>query len=166
MGTIDLVPIFYYAVIVDLVFRGKSVSRFDCCRFLLYADALRMGLLGWVLLVLVLFHCVFVKGSGSRLRDCGHAFWFPYLRSSADFELLHENGKAVDTIRSCKNLKIYSANGCFCGSELEEWKRVGRKYCGLELSAPHAKSVKCIRSSGKTLGTLCVMIPTTDKTPL
>eukprot|EP00268_Persea_americana_P022699 TRINITY_DN2253_c0_g2_i1.p1 TRINITY_DN2253_c0_g2~~TRINITY_DN2253_c0_g2_i1.p1 ORF type:complete len:532 (-),score=98.10 TRINITY_DN2253_c0_g2_i1:156-1751(-) len=105
-----------------------------------------MGLFGCVLLVLVLFHSVSVIGSGSQLTDCG-TLQFPYLRSSSDFELLHVNGDTVDTVQFCKNLKIYAAHGCFCGSELEEWKEVGKKYCVLELVAPHAQSGKYIRSS-------------------
>lgn len=129
-----------------------------------------MGFFGCVLLVLVLFHSVSVIGSGSQLTDCG-TLQFPYLRSSSDFELLHVNGDTVDTVQSCKNLKIYDAHGCFCGSELEEWKKVGKKYCGLELVAPHAQSVKYIRSLGNTLHLYILevfgfMIPTMDKTPL
>lgn len=103
-----------------------------------------MGVSRLGFLVLVLFHSISVYGF--QLNDCG-THWTLYLRSSLGFEV---NGKAaLDTVQFCRNLKAYNENGCFCDSELEEWKRVGRKYCGLELSVP--KSVKCIHSSGKML---------------
>ncbi|XP_077237966.1 calmodulin-binding receptor-like cytoplasmic kinase 3 [Tasmannia lanceolata] len=94
---------------------------------------MRMGVLVLGLLILL---PGFIVGSKDGRTDL-----FSYSLSS-DGELFYVNGKSIDNFLFCKALEFYFFNSRFCDSEMEEWGRVGKKYCGLEL--PVTTNLECI----------------------
>ncbi|KAJ4958177.1 hypothetical protein NE237_025288 [Protea cynaroides] len=83
------------------------------------------------LLVSVQFPGNCVSGLVIWSKLCG-ADEFTYT-SSIDHELFYINGNRVDKVSFCKSFEFYYRNGCFLDSALEEWGRLGRNYCGLEI---------------------------------
>ncbi|XP_042482740.1 calmodulin-binding receptor-like cytoplasmic kinase 3 [Macadamia integrifolia] len=83
------------------------------------------------ILVLVQFPGIYVSGIEVWSKVCG-ADEFTYTRSLDD-ELFYINGNKVDKVSFCKPFEFYYRNGCFLDLGLEEWGRLGRNYCSLEI---------------------------------
>ncbi|XP_077223157.1 calmodulin-binding receptor-like cytoplasmic kinase 3 [Tasmannia lanceolata] len=97
----------------------------------------------------------FVVGS----KDC-RTEWLSSTLSSGGGRLFYVNKNSVDNIFFCKALEFYFLNLRFCDSELEDWGRFGRKYCGLEL--PVSKEESQQRAGRKLLPQLTINDPITQ----
>nr|DAD27242.1 TPA_asm: hypothetical protein HUJ06_028710 [Nelumbo nucifera] len=94
-------------------------------------SSLKMALLGFSLLMLVQLLGSFVYCSVTELKDCrGDRLAYSV---SPEQEFFYINGNKVDIVSFCDSLVFHHAIGCFLHSGVEEWRGLGRKYCGLEL---------------------------------
>ncbi|XP_043701083.1 calmodulin-binding receptor-like cytoplasmic kinase 3 [Telopea speciosissima] len=107
------------------------------------------------ILVFVQFPGNCVSGSVVWSKVCG-ADEFTYTRS-LDHELFYINGNKVDKVSFCETFEFYYRNGCFLNLGLEEWGRLGRNNCSLEIypgQLPQRGGRRSLRDLGTDQSTL------------